>query len=126
MLSRDYFDSLVAYFIGRSSLFWYSKFVQNYHLRQGVFLLREVIKENDNEVVLSDPVLIFGGAEIEIDEIGGGKRYLVIDWQYSRVFFTDGFYLYLDGKKYRYHLNEGNLDEILRSFISNNKALPNA
>ncbi|MGB9755993.1 MAG: hypothetical protein ACPLXO_03820 [Desulfurella sp.] len=127
MLNRDYFDSLVAYFIGRSSLSWYSKFIQDYQLKQGVFLLREVLDETDDEVVLSDPVLIFAGCELEIKDIGGGVRYLVVDWQYSRAFFTDGFYIYLDSKKYRYQLNvDDNLDEILRSFIFNNKVLTNA
>ncbi len=123
MLNRSYFDGFLAYFIGRSILSWNSSYVQDFKLSNGIIVLKEVIGEDENGYVYSEPVFIFGGSMLEVHNIGGGVDYIVFDWYKKDVYFCDCLFLYKDGKKFKYELLNGDLDKILKEFIGCKESL---
>jgi hypothetical protein len=110
MLSTAYFDSLVAFYVGRSIISWYSSFVEDVKVRQGVFILTEVIDEIETEegrehILASSPSFIFGGTLFEVKTLSG-TEYLIVNWQEKEIYFGDILYVYIDYVKYKYSFIE--------------------
>jgi hypothetical protein len=120
MLHKKFFDDSISYFLGRSILSWNSHYVQRFDLKQGIIILKEVIDETEDSYIYGDPEFIFGGSILEIENIGGGYDYLIIDWNVKELYWGDCLFIYKEGKKFKYELvnNESNLDEVLKKFLN--------
>jgi hypothetical protein len=110
MLELSYLRDVLGYTIGISELRWYSSYLKKVRARNGIFILEEIVQNEEEEVTI--PRYIFAGSLIEC-ELEFRTEELIINWKTREVYFSNFPYLYYEGKRFRYKFFDFvNTDEI--------------